>query len=653
MNTDIEDFITTKNRLGSDDYNNFNPDEWDIPTCKKLFIKLLTWCQDNNSIINMANNNKLTKIFQTLLNRELREHKLIGTVRKSILINILNKILKPTDFPEELREFLPVLRLLLRKKPGRNISGITSITVITAPFPDGQKFSCKHNCYYCPNEPAHEGNNWQAQPRSYLYNEPAVLRANQHKFYAIGQMLNRLDTYYSNGHVPDKAEIIVEGGTFTEYPPDYLERYHRDLFYAANIYFDLREAFPEYDNIGDSGLDLDNLKKIRPPGTVEDEIRINKTAKVHIIGICIETRPDALDDEWLRRFRKWGVTRVQLGAQHVDNRILKKINRGHTIEQLLWAMQYLLDNCFKIDIHIMPDLPGATPEIDRAMFDYVYSIICPDQMKVYPCQTIPWTVIEKWYKAGTYIPYFDKDPKLLIDVVRYSMETSPNWLRMPRVIRDIPCSVYVEGGNNIGNMRQVVDNLLDGDGLYSREIRSREIGRHSEYYAKPAQYSTTYYYANNGHNYFIEYESYDRKAIFGFIRLRFTEPDKNMTRFDILRDRGLIRELHVYGNTTAVDTYNKGGCQHTGIGKGLLRHAEIATMEYGLYGIVVISGEGVKGYYEKNGYREVDTFMVKDFPAWKVWYYYLQKKYSYLVIHIVSLISIFVTVLFGKVLKYL
>lgn len=653
MNTDIEDFIATKNKLGSDDYNNFNPDEWDIPICKKLFTDLLRWiCNDNNNI-NIANNNRLNNNFQTILNRKLRNYKLIGVVRKSILINILNKILKPIDFPEELREYLPILRLLLRKKPGRNLSGITSITVITAPFPDGQKFSCKHNCYYCPNEPPHKDNGWQAQPRSYLFNEPAVLRANQHKFYAIGQMLNRLDTYYSNGHVPDKLEIIVEGGTYTEYPPEYLKRYHRDLFYSANIYFELREAFPQYDNIGNNILDLANLEKIRQPGTVEDEIRINKTARVHIIGICIETRPDALDDRWLQRFRQWGVTRVQLGAQHVDNHILKKINRGHTIEQLLWAMQYLMDNCFKIDIHIMPDLPGATPEIDRAMFDYVYSIICPDQMKVYPCQTIPWTVIEKWYKEGTYVPYFDKDPNLLINVVRYSMETCPNWLRMPRVIRDIPCSTYVQGGNNIGNMRQVVDKLLDGDGLYSREIRSREIGRHSQYYEKPAQYTTTYYYANGGHNYFIEYESYDRKAIFGFIRLRFAEPQKNMTRFDILRGRGLIRELHVYGDTTAVNTYDRRGCQHTGIGTSLLRCAEIATMKNGLYGIVVISGEGVKGYYEKRGYREVDTFMVKDFNWCQVWYYYLQKKYTCISIHIVCFVSIMFTLIIGMVIKYL
>ena len=99
-----------------------------------------------------------------------------------------------------------------------------------------------------------------------------------------------------------------------------------------------------------------------------------------------------------------------------------------------------------------------------------------------------------------------------------------------------------------------------------------------------------------------------------------------MIIFDILKNRGLVRELHVYGDTTAVNTYDKRGCQHTGIGKGLLSCAEKKTMEHGLYGIVVISGEGVKEYYEKRGYREVDTFMVKDFWFYQVWFYYLKAK---------------------------
>ena len=626
MNTDIEDFIKTKNKMGSSEYNNIDVDKYDYNKFKKIFNCLLIFIYENKHLTNISNNNELVKIFDQQLLKLLRQYKLIH-IRKSILIAVLNKRFNNEDFDTKYSQYIYLLKLLLRKKPGRNISGITCITVITAPFPDGQKFSCKHNCYYCPNEPAHKDNNWQAQPRSYLFNEPAVLRANQHKFYAIGQMLNRLDTYYSNGHVPDKIEIIVEGGTYTEYPVEYLKRYHRDLFYSANIYFELRKAFPNYDNFGDDDLDLEILNNIRQPLTIEEEIIINKTAQVHIIGICIETRPDALDDQWLYRFRQWGVTRVQLGAQHVDNSILKKINRGHTVEQLLWAIKYLYDNCFKVDIHIMPDLPDSTPEIDKKMFDYIYNIVCPDQMKVYPCQTIPWTVIEKWYKKGKYIPYFDKDPNLLIDVVKYSMQTCPNWVRLPRVIRDIPCSVYVQGGNNIANMRQIIDNILNGENNYSKDIRAREIGRHPKYYKLKANYSITSYFAHDANNYFIEYESYDKRALFGFIRLRIVDKNNNLTVFPILKNRGLIRELHVYGDTTAVSSSNKHACQHTGIGSGLLRLAEIKTMENGLNGIVVISGEGVKGYYEKKGYKEIDTFMVKEFNIYEFWFYYLKANY--------------------------
>ena len=651
MNTDIEDFINTKNKRGTDDYNNFDVSMWDVKGIKKIFENLLIWLKENSEFLNISDNNILYKKFEAELNKQMRKSKIQG-LRKSILLNVLNNVLNINDFNKDLSDNFKILKLLLRKKPMRNISGITSITVITAPFPDGQKFSCKHNCYYCPNEPAHEGNGWQAQPRSYLFYEPAVLRANQHKFYAIGQMLNRMDTYFSNGHIIDKLEIIVEGGTYTEYPVNYLERYHRDLFYAANIYFDLRKVYSNYNNCLNDKLDLELLTNIRQPLSIEEEIKINKTAKVHIIGICIETRPDALDDEWLWRFRRWGVTRVQLGAQHVDNSILKKINRGHNVEQLLWAMKYLKDNCFKIDIHIMPDLPDASPEIDKAMFDYVYSVVCPDQMKVYPCQTVPWTVIKKWYDQGKYVPYFDKDPQLLIDVVRYSMENCPKWVRLPRVIRDIPCSVYVEGGNDIGNMRQMVDKLLDGDNVYSNDIRAREIGRHSKYYNKPAKYCVMQYYGNEGTDYFISYESYNERVLFGFIRLRIVEEKNNMTKFEILKKRGLIRELHVYGDTTAVSSFDKNGCQHTGIGRGLLELAEKKTMEYGLYGIVVISGEGVKEYYEKKGYKDVDTFMIKDFSFYRVWYYYLKANYYYTVcMLILSSIMLIISICFQMILK--
>ena len=257
--TDIEVYIDNKNRNRKGDYNNVDHSKYNLDTCKTIFSNMLQWIKCNEGLLSLSDDNDLTKKFNKEINHQMRISKMNG-IRKSILLNVLVNLSSPEDF--EYPEYYELLRHLLRKKPTRNLSGVTIITVITAPFPDGQTFSCKHNCYYCPNEPAHEENNWQAQPRSYLYNEPAVRRANQHEFKAFNQMINRMDTYYSNGLVVDKLEIIVEGGTFTEYPVEYLERYHRDIFYAANIYFDIRKLYPEYDRTLED-LDVSLLKKLR------------------------------------------------------------------------------------------------------------------------------------------------------------------------------------------------------------------------------------------------------------------------------------------------------------------------------------------------------------------------------------------------------
>ena len=587
----------------------------------EILEKLIIFCKENENYENnpeIQGLDKLRTIFTQYYNKECRAIKL--NIKKTDLILEYQKKINESNQSNE-RNIL--LEKLLCKKPSRSISGISSITLVMSPYPHGQSFSCKHNCYYCPNEPAHKGNNYQQQPRSYLYHEPAVRRANRNGFKAYEQMIDRMDTLYMNGHTIDKLEIIVEGGTYTEYPEKYLEEFNRDTYYAANTYF--------------------SKEPKRPPLELEDEVYLNRTAKVHIIGICIETRPDALDDNWIKHFRKCGVTRIQLGVQSTHNHILKKINRGHTVETALEAMEHLRNLCFKIDIHIMPDLPYTTPELDKSMFDYTYSVLLPDQIKVYPCAVVPWTVIEKWYNSGKWKPY---TPEVLKEVMDYGMSTCPEWIRLPRVIRDIP-GVYIQAGNKITNLRQTL--------VESREIRSREIERHSEYYMKPGRifvncYSTKENIKNyNAKDYFISYESKDKVALFGFIRLRLSNINCNNNNgnngnnwnnenkcflsnrhlkkivinkqklsnpeelFEVLKGRALIRELHVYGYNTAVGTGAKAS-QHRGIGTKLLKKAESIAYWNGYTGIVVISGEGVKNYYkEKAGYIEKDTYMYKDF----------------------------------------
>lgn len=540
-----------------------------------LLYKLDDFCKENEHNSKYDTFESLRKGFTQYFNKESRLSKL--NTKKTELILQYQKHRENNNIEQNV-----LLEKLLCKKPSRSISGISSITLVMSPYPNGQSFSCKHDCFYCPNEPAHKGNNWQAQPRSYLYHEPAVRRANRNGFRAYEQMIDRMDTLYTNGHTIDKLEIIVEGGTYTEYPEEYLVDFNRDTYYAANTYFD---PLPKRDKL-----------------SLEEEVFINRNTKVHIIGICIETRPDALSRDWIVHFRRCGVTRIQLGVQSTHNYILKKINRGHTIECATEAMEYLRNLCFKIDIHIMPDLPFTTPELDKDMFDYTYSVLMPDQIKIYPCSVVPWTKIEKWYNDGKWTPY---TPEVLKEVMDYGMSTCPDWIRLPRVIRDIP-GVYIQAGNSTTNLRQTL--------LESRDIRTREIERHTEYYNKPGKIFVDCYSEQCGtKDYFISYESEDKVALFGFIRLRLPQKNvkhKDQDLFPVLINNALIRELHVYGYNTSVGSDAKAS-QHRGIGSKLLETAENIASSNNYSGITVISGEGVKEYYSKKGYAEKDTYMYK------------------------------------------
>ena len=495
-----------------------------------------------------------------------------------------------------------VMKQFLMKKPANDISGINQVTILTSPTPDSQDFSCKHDCFYCPNEPAHEGNDWTPQPRSYLSKEPAVQRANRNKFEPRLQTHNRLDSLLKCGHKCDKLEFIIEGGTFTEYPKPYLKRFFTEFIYTCNTYFDIQPK--------------------RDMKTLEEEIYLNKAANCKIIGICIETRPDAMmeNDEdgipWVDTLLSWGVTRIQIGVQHVDDYILKKINRGHTIQDVKTCMKMLKNNCFKIDIHLMPDLPYSTPEKDRAMFDEIYSNpdFQPDQIKIYPCEVVPWTKIEQWYKEGKYVPY-GNDNDLIKSVLQYGMTQCPPWIRLPRVIRDIP-HPYIIGGVKCGNMRQIINDNLVETKQDSMDIRFREIGRHPNYSIKDATMFVRKYDASNGIEYFISFETPDKKAIFGFTRLRIAEDNTNNKS---LNQYGLIRELHVYGSVQRVmrKNDNTNSTQHRGLGRQLIKKAEELAFHHYMKGTVVISGIGVRGYYEKIGYHLHNHFMKKQFSFTK------------------------------------
>ena len=481
------------------------------------------------------------------------------------------------------------LKNLIIKKRQKSTSGVIVITVLTSGNPsyeeDGKiitkTFSCKHNCAYCPNEKAHEGNGWIDQPRSYLYSEPAVLRANANDFDPIKQFNSRVSTLISMGHTIDKIELIVLGGTWTQYPKKYQDWFITSIYYAANTFYDPRSMY-----------------------SLEQEITINETAKIHIIGLTLETRPDTIDLNEIKELRKYNCTRVQLGVQHTDNNVLKKIQRGHTIEQTYNAIKLLKNNCFKVDIHLMPNLPGSSYEKDQEMLNNaLYNPdLEADQYKIYPCAVVPWTKIKQWFDEGSYIPY---DDILLFQLIKDFKIKVQKWKRLNRIIRDIPSS-YITGGYKDVNMRQLLQNDMKKNNWKCNCIRCREV-KDNKITEKIEQVCSVYK-ASQGTEYFISFETF--KYLIGFIRLRLNNNYENTV--PILKDCALIRELHVYSSLTDVGGDVEDSYQHKGFGKKLIKKAEEIALKCGYNKIAIISGTGVRDYYRKMGYTLEETYMIKN-----------------------------------------
>jgi ELP3 family radical SAM enzyme/protein acetyltransferase len=361
------------------------------------------------------------------------------------------------------------------------------------------------------------------------------------------------------------------------------------LFYAANTYFDVEK---------------------RERLSLSEEQKINEKTHLKIIGITVETRPDTVDLSFIQFIRELGVTRVQLGVQHTDDYVLKKINRKAYTAHTIFALKVLKNFGFKIDIHLMPNLPYATPESDELMFKNVLENpdLQADQWKIYPCEIVPWTRIKKWFEEGKYKPYEDELLKEIIIQVKSRIHP---WIRLNRIIRDIP-SEYVCGGFDNPSLRDHIKKEMAERGLVCNCIRCREVKNGDIPNEKDMKLTINKYKASGGDEYFISYTNQDESVLYGFLRLRL--PEYNLKESSLYNDLypelpsniGWIRELHVYGKiqTTYGDKSDVSeGVQHRGLGKRLLCEAERICFENGFKDISVIAGVGTREYYKKRGFN--------------------------------------------------
>ena len=599
---------------------------------------------------------------------------------------------------------------MLQKKSFRSQSGVMVYAVLTHPewrdegegsssssSKGGMKsFACKYDCHYCPQQPD--------RPRSYVDGEPGLDRAVSVGFDTVEQIHSRAGQYTATGHPVDKAEVIVLGGTWHSYPLEYRNTFCRDVYYAFNTI--------------KGGGDRARL-------SLAEEMELNERSECRVIGLTIETRPDQLTTaSEMRTLRTQGVTRVQLGVQHTDDRLLLRINRLCYLRDTVNAIRTLKDCGFKVDIHLMPDLPKPFTQayIDRCKregrdvharggysrgdIDWGYDSVAEDrrmlarvleeealqvdQIKLYPCEVMEWTRIKEDHENGLHEPYGGGTSDKLAELLIEFKSRVPERIRLNRVVRDIPTTHIVAGNMDTG-LRQVLHSKMAERGLKCRCIRCSEVKKREDVDPSAAVLYESSHQASGGTEYFLQFRSPDREVLFGFLRLRVSDHAGRKTRINdfgeveekegalpifpeiasltwsrpqspvasetdkttslrvgsppretmsAIRPSGpkgttssssslaggwgekcaMIRELHVYGATTAVrrdgDREHTGSkrqrVQHAGFGTRLLERAfEIARDLEGCDRISVISGQGVKPYYRRFGFVDGHYFMVK------------------------------------------
>ena len=478
----------------------------------------------------------------------------------------------------------PQLEKILMSRKIRTQSGVAVVAVLTKSYP------CPGKCLYCPTE--------KDMPKSYLSNEPAVMRAIASKFNPYRQVQSRLRSLELNGHQTDKIELIVMGGTFSALPKNYQQKFISECFRACN-------DFP---------LKPPLLFKERVGVRLKKEQTKNEKIKHRIIGLTLETRPDFIDEAEILNFRHLGCTRVELGVQSIFNDVLEKNKRGHKIEASIEASKLLKDAGFKINYHMMPGLPGSSLKKDFLMFQKLFSdsSFQPDMLKIYPTLVIKNSALYKLWKSGNYHPLTDNQFRKLI--LKIKTEVIPPYVRISRLVRDVPAT-SIMAGPKISNLRQ----LIAPESL-CQCIRCREVG--SNYILKEKIILDRIDYdASDGKEIFLQFISSsspfsgrgargEGKKLFALLRLRIPSSQNHL--IPALRQAALIREVHTYGQLTSIDKYDKKSPQHFGLGKKLMAAAEkIAKKEFKLKKIAVISGIGARNYYRKLGYKLKDTYMVK------------------------------------------
>lgn len=505
----------------------------------------------------------------------LKNIDLVLGYREAIQSNLINKNKK--------------LEQIISKRAIRSESWVAVVTCLTKPFP------CPWKCIYCPSEPK--------MPKSYLSNQPASMRAVLNKFSPFNQVQNRISSLVVTWHDISKVELIIIWGTWSYLPKQYQTYFIKSCYDWLNQGIDIKNVSFNWDM-----FKIPKITRSQKSKTLKEAIQKNEGAESRCVWLTLETRPDFITVEEIKRLRTFGCTRVEIWVQSLFDDVQTLNKRWHTRAQTALATKLLKDAWFKISFHLMPGLLGSSIEkdIETVRLTFENDDFKPDLIKLYPCVVLPHSQLESIWRQWKFKPLSQEDLKpILIEMKKLC----PRYCRITRLVRDIPSESILDWCKII-NLRQIIQKEMHESNIQCQCIRCREI--------KANQINSATLNRLNFHScwwdeIFLSFDDLKIDKIISLLRLRI--PSQYFTKekhfIKELEWCAIIREVHTYWIHTSiwVKDWNS---QHYGFWKQMIAVAEqIAKKEYWLSQIAVIAWVWVREYYYKLWYRLVGTYMIK------------------------------------------
>lgn len=505
---------------------------------------------------------------------------------------VKNNIIKENDF----------FRKVIRKRWVRSLSWVTVISLLT------KQFYCPWKCVYCPT--------FEWLPKSYIPNEPAVMRAELNDFDPILQIHNRLRALEVTGHKIEKNDVRIIGWTWSVYPKAYRDEFIKWIYDAFNTYDEMKDFIEETDLATDkfASFKLKAWYWLKKSRTLEEAKKKNETSRCRVIWMAIETRPDWINLEEIKTLRSYWVTRVEIWYQTTFDEINELNKRWHWNAESIKATKLLKNAWFKVVAHMMPNLLWSTPEMDKESLKTIFDDqrFRPDELKIYPMVVTDKSELTDIWKNWWFKPY---DDETLIELTAELEAMIPEYVRLNRTYRDIPASEIL-AWSHVSNLRQIVEEKLHNKWIKMVDIRHREI---KNKWNNPinAILNTYKYEASDGVEYFLTMEDQFDKTIFSLLRFRVP----NMTEFEKedlynvlpeIKWATLIREIHTFGDQLSIwETWNN-FWQHIWFWKKLIAEVERLSKEvHNINKIAVIAWVWVRWYYEKRWYKLEWEYMIK------------------------------------------